>query len=69
MTLDEITREIKGVEQREFQKAKPCGTPTFRGQGGEEPATDREDVLRRVGEKPEGWRHNKVHLSIRVTCF
>lgn len=64
MALDEITREIKGVEQKEFQKAKPYDTLPFRGQGGEEPVTDREDVLRRVGEKPEGQRHNKVHFSI-----
>lgn len=53
MTLDKITKETKWIEQKKVPRAKPCDTPTFRGQRSEELTTDGEDVVRKLRGKPE----------------
>lgn len=46
------SRKQNGQNKEKFQGLSPVSTSTFRDQGSEEPA-DRENVVRKVREKPE----------------
>lgn len=58
------SRKQNGQNEEKFQGLSPVSISTFRDQGSEE-AADRENVVRKVREKPEDQKHNKDPLSMR----